>query len=240
MESNWHIGDIASLPKHGDVVIADIRAVTRGRQAGKAEYWLASLAPEGFPGRVYAVRARIEALNPAKGLYTADEIQAAIERFTETKMGVMDQKAETKERCRTAIDLHNIRAGMIVDIRYRTGIRPEHCEGVNVRSGTVGIKVHGRSKPRWIPARFVAGAHTMPRPLGAPVSAHINASALDALLTDGWAHLRIRRDGHIASSYVVAFDPVSAERGTNYDGASAIVYHDTKLNLYWRATGSLD
>ena len=170
----------------GDCVIADARRITRGRSRGAVEYTLASLAPEGFPGKAYAWRIRGAAyFGPAKSTYTPSQITEAITRLHETKGQIDGRKRDRAEAGRKALgtpDFRTIAAtgegatrrvapGDQVVIEYRGGTRrTESVIKVNMKTGKVGIKARNRSGIRWIPATQVAKVRSKQQTLPTKIS----------------------------------------------------------------------
>jgi hypothetical protein len=234
--TTWKVGDVTHVRGKGDFAIADIKYIARGRLAGQPEYMLAPLSPGALRRkRSFALRVQTSGpLQPSPRNYTADQIQAAIEATTEAAIHADEVTQATKERARGIAS--GVSAGMIVDVAYKSGNRPEVV--AKVGDGVVYIALAGRD-PRRIPARFVSNPrHQVRRFPAMPLS----DDAVDALLKRGWVHIKLRHSDVIGQSYVVAFTPEGAARNADWrgEGAGDVVYHDSSLNIYWRNAGSMD
>jgi hypothetical protein len=235
---SYKTGDVVSTSQHGDLVIADTRPIRKGRVAGRVEYTLAPLKKGQLSGRAYAIRAiGTKHFGPPKGRYSADQIQAAIESVTEAKLNMMERKGEAAERGRDTIEQRAISPGDIVRVKYKdVGERDEVVAAVSLKTGKVGIE-RRKGGTRWLPTSAIVGNRSPDK--RCPIKPE-SAVAFSMLLDRGWHQLHVGRSDVTVRSCVIAFSREDARKGSDYDGASAVVYHDKELDLYWRETGSLD
>lgn len=247
----YKVGDVVNTDQRGDLVIAEMRRVQKGKNAGKMEYKLAPLEESDRWGtKSYGISGvGCERLfKPATKQWTAEQITAAAERYHNIKIDISEAKAAKAEAGRQAIgDIDmattvraraaaglNIAPGMIVTVKYKEGARDEVVAEVNPRTGKIGIQKRDGTT-RWLESRHVTAPRCQEKALPFPISDR----TMIKLLEVGWAQMKFGRE-FIERSCVVAFSREGAKKGQDYECASHVVYRDPKLNIYWRETGSFD
>jgi hypothetical protein len=248
-------GHIARIPGRGDVVIVSARRITKGRNAGKAEYLLASLEPGGFGPKAYGMRVIGESLlRPAGAPHSKTSVDLAIARHEGTQDDIADRKQEYKEKQREAqgavnwpvsfgqkLSTERFAPGDIVTIRYSNMERDEELVEINVATGKIAIAaLHNKSGKRWVPSTCVVNVKSKQRPL--PFEWNADRSELLEQLKTGAKEFHQFRFGaeFIERSYVVSHTRAGARLGSNYECADHTVYQCPDTKLFWRSTGSFD
>jgi len=248
----YNYQDVVCLRGRGDVAIASVRTVKRGRRAGMREYTLASLSPGGFGGKTYAVVVVGEGnFSEALKKYTPEQIKAAIARVHGTRQEIQEAREARAEVGRQALGEQSwvrgkgvvgskIAPGDEVLFEYRGGVRRwETVAKVNFATGKIAIVQRGYKKGyRWLKAHGVKESRSPRKAL--PSFVTISDRALEALAADGIYQFKFGRE-FIERSLVVAYSREAAQDARyDYDVGLTVVYFDETLGLYWRETGSFD
>ncbi|MGW8177305.1 MAG: hypothetical protein ACWGQW_00690 [bacterium] len=237
---SYKVNDVVGT-YHGDVAIAAMRYISRGRWAGRTEYTVASLKPGGFKGNAYAMRVTgSDMFTKPRGTYTEEQIQAAVAHVHESKNKVDEQKRSRAAAGRDALggwSADKVKPGDEVLIQYRGGSRRwEKVDKVNPSTGKVAIDAPSYKRGiRWLPANIIKDVRNSQKALPFKLTEAMTAAMADK----GWHQVRFGSE-FIEQSYVVASTANDARHGINYECASQQVYHDADLDVYWRSTGSFD
>jgi hypothetical protein len=113
---------------------------------------------------------------------------------------------------------------------------PSSDKTISLLAYMLGLRKTGVREYRYIHPDQISDVRSPEKPLPFALSGEMR-ERIEAFY--GWRQFTAGVE-FIERSYVVATTKDGAKHGANYDCASAIIYRDPVLNLYWRETGSFD